>query len=281
MRKPDFTGWMLVSDMDGTLLTRDQRISSENSAAIAAFVEAGGAFTVASGRAERGILPYLPQLSVNRPIISSGGARIYDPASDRLLWEGTMPDEAREMAREFVSRFPHLGLEVFGSDGSYVVQENRESLEHRLKEKLLPGVYDIDEVTCGWNKLVATGPHHLLEEARDWLSGNAAYTPVFSEEVYLDILSSHISKGEALRRLRGMCAPAPLRVAAIGDNMNDLPLLRSADVAAAVEGAPESVAGLAQFAAPDNESHAVAAFIDYLGTLSDSLSVAGIGASRR
>ena len=43
-------GWLIVTDMDGTLLTTDKHISKENLEAIDRFRSEGGKFTVATGR---------------------------------------------------------------------------------------------------------------------------------------------------------------------------------------------------------------------------------------
>ena len=45
-----FEGYLLVSDMDGTLLNSEKKISKENLNAIDYFVKEGGTFTVATGR---------------------------------------------------------------------------------------------------------------------------------------------------------------------------------------------------------------------------------------
>ena len=45
-----YTGRMIISDLDGTLIPRGGVISAENKAAVKAFVEAGGRFAIATGR---------------------------------------------------------------------------------------------------------------------------------------------------------------------------------------------------------------------------------------
>lgn len=52
-----FDGYLLVSDMDGTLLNSNGKLSEENKKAIEYFVDNGGQFTLATGR----MLPYIYQ----------------------------------------------------------------------------------------------------------------------------------------------------------------------------------------------------------------------------
>ena len=56
-----FDGILLVSDLDGTLLTNDKRLSEENREAIDRFVEEGGIFTFATGRTTYGMRVVLEQ----------------------------------------------------------------------------------------------------------------------------------------------------------------------------------------------------------------------------
>ena len=45
-----YTGKMIISDLDGTLIPRGGVISAENKAAIQTFVDGGGRFAIATGR---------------------------------------------------------------------------------------------------------------------------------------------------------------------------------------------------------------------------------------
>ena len=74
----EFTGLMLVCDMDGTLLNSKLEVSDENVRAIEYFVDNGGVFTIATGRMELGVRKYLRILPVNAPVILYNGALIYD-----------------------------------------------------------------------------------------------------------------------------------------------------------------------------------------------------------
>ena len=52
-----FSGVMLVSDFDDTLYGSDLHVSEENRTAIRSFIEQGGLFTVATGRARKTFTP--------------------------------------------------------------------------------------------------------------------------------------------------------------------------------------------------------------------------------
>lgn len=59
-----FSDYLLVSDMDATLLNDDHIISEENRQAIDYFIKNGGRFTVATGRMVEAVRAYMPNLHI-------------------------------------------------------------------------------------------------------------------------------------------------------------------------------------------------------------------------
>lgn len=60
-----FSDYLLVSDMDATLLDDNHTISEENRQAIDYFIKNGGRFTVATGRMVEAVRAYMPNLHIN------------------------------------------------------------------------------------------------------------------------------------------------------------------------------------------------------------------------
>lgn len=82
----------------------------------------------------------------------------------------------------------------------------------------------------------------LTDEAERALSGTlSGVTFVRSETTYLEVLPEGASKGAALRELAAARGVPLGRIAAIGDNPNDLDMIRAAGLGAAVGDAAESV----------------------------------------
>ena len=67
---------MFVTDLDGTLLNKEHRISAENKKAVQEAVAAGVVVTIATGRMYESALPYAKELEVDVPIITYNGALI-------------------------------------------------------------------------------------------------------------------------------------------------------------------------------------------------------------
>ena len=79
---------LLASDIDGTLIRRDQSLSPAVREAIDKLKRAGKRFTLASGRPVGGLSKYVGLVSPDTPVISHNGATILCPDSasyDRVL----------------------------------------------------------------------------------------------------------------------------------------------------------------------------------------------------
>ena len=87
-----FSDYLLVSDMDATLLNDDHIISEENRQAIDYFIKNGGRFTVATGRMVEAVRAYMPNLHINAPAV------LQDRKSTRLnsshIQKSRMPSSA-------------------------------------------------------------------------------------------------------------------------------------------------------------------------------------------
>ena len=73
-----YSGILLVSDLDGTLLDKDSRLSDENAEAVNEFMRQGGKFAFASGRYFSNLKAFMNKIRPNVPSITSNGQMIYD-----------------------------------------------------------------------------------------------------------------------------------------------------------------------------------------------------------
>ena len=71
--------------MDGTLLNSKGEIPCENSRAVRYFMENGGMFAVATGRAKKSVERFLPGLETNVPSIVHNGSLISDLSTGRIV----------------------------------------------------------------------------------------------------------------------------------------------------------------------------------------------------
>ncbi len=130
-----FDGVLFFADYDDTLYNSHRAVSPENRAAIRYFMDNGGYFSIATGRAHRTFTPQIEQelLVFNAPVVLSNGAAIYDYAGDRYLLESFLPQDAPQMLSRLCDLFPALGFEAYHGEDIYVHNPNRVTREHLAK----------------------------------------------------------------------------------------------------------------------------------------------------
>lgn len=259
MKQLPFKGILLICDMDGTLLNSKNEISRENRDALKYFVEGGGLFTIATGRTAKGVSRYLEELPVNVPAIVINGAQIFDFKSNRVLWRCCLENDVENTLLELIFHFPELGMEIFYDGGVCITRQNDITEEHRLREEIFPGTKEVGKVPKPWYKVVLAWENTRLKEVERFLHGKTgAARAVFSEETFLDLLNAKTSKGHALKELMVIIDGSHLRVVALGDNLNDMEMIKAADIGVAVGNAHEDLKKCAAFCSCHHDHHAVA-----------------------
>ena len=95
-----FEGVFILTDMDGTLLDSSASIAPRDAAAIDYFIENGGCFSVATGRARGSVERFLPDLHTSAPSIVDNGAWISDLRTGETLRLAAMGSEAADMVED-------------------------------------------------------------------------------------------------------------------------------------------------------------------------------------
>jgi Cof subfamily protein (haloacid dehalogenase superfamily) len=104
---------MIATDVDGTLLDGDERVTPRTRAAVVAAVEAGAQFVLATGRPPRWIRPVVDALGFAPMAVCANGAVVYDPSTDRILSARTLSaDVLSELAEMATRAIPGAGLAV-------------------------------------------------------------------------------------------------------------------------------------------------------------------------
>ena len=263
--KDKFSGYLIVSDMDATLLCDDHSISEKNRKAIEYFIQHGGYFSVATGRMVEAVRSYMPPLNINAPAILHNGAKIYDFSADKTLFEKSIEEERKQAIKRVYNDFPDVGLEVYSDETVYGDRKCEET--KRFLTRSYEVVYDLPEEIWAkpWIKVLLIGERELLDKREKtyrekYDSGYA----VRSGEHFLDVVANGVSKGRGLEKLASLLKIDKDKVIAVGDNMNDISMLEAASISYAVENGEESVKKAADHIAPSNNDDAIAYIIEQI-----------------
>lgn len=117
---------LIASDMDGTLLNDDHKISKENLKAIKKAEKIGVKFTIATGRMYEDVKPLLDECDLKCQCIVLNGGEYID--EDGKILEGIYI--GREEAREIINMVikENIVTEIYTNDGLYTVNNKEEAL---------------------------------------------------------------------------------------------------------------------------------------------------------
>lgn len=234
---------IIACDLDETLLSHDRTIHPRNIAAIRAAVERGVRFVPASGRGYATIQGTLKELGLwnrkNQYIISFNGGAITENAGNRVIFsEGLAFAQADALFRRGITY--GLCLHVYTMDQVYVWNINEDEihfLEGRQKyidiskEKDLSFLRGQEIMKVLYEHPDYSELEKILPEIKN-LTGECEISE--SSGRYLEFNRKGVSKGRGLAALAKYLGIPMEETMAIGDNVNDLPMIRAAGLGVGV-----------------------------------------------
>lgn len=260
-----FDGILLCTDLDGTLLGSDKRVSDENIRAIEFFKAEGGLFTFITGRMPFYSASIHDMVRANAPFGCVNGGGVYDRERDCYIWKQPMQDDPRDIVRLIDERVAEVGIQVSTFDRAYFCREN--SVMKRFREatgvdNLIRGYDEIDEPIAkvifgckdgvGIPEIEEIFRSHPMADRFDYIR---------SELTLCEILPKGVDKGVALLKLAEHLGVDIKRTVAIGDYNNDISMLRAAGVGVAVANACPEAKAAADIVTVSNDENAVAKVI--------------------
>lgn len=266
MNNLPLNGILLVTDMDGTLVTDKGVIPARNMAAIRRFVDKGGRFTFATGRSVMGTLKYAAMVTPNAPVVAYNGGGIYDLEKEEMVWNMYLPPEMADFVREVKRRFPDVGIEVYSGKNVYAINRNKYTRSHISFGGLTEYEISTDEIPDNMNKILLSSDPDRLQAVYSQLQtvDHQGGAFVFSSPIFLEVLPEGVSKGHAITILADIMGIKHDKIMAIGDYYNDREMLKTAALSAVPAGAPEDLKQKADLCLCDCNNGCVAEFIEYI-----------------
>lgn len=258
---------LLVSDLDGTLVDPDKRLTPGTIAAVQRLRAAGVGFAVISARPMSGIVPLLGPLELDGEVAAFNGGILFRQ-DGTILSRTTIPPV---VARGVVALAAGKGVDtwVFADDrwyatdphGPHTASERVSSAQEPVIVTDLAALLDrADKITFVSDDAARL---HALYEACRGAHGGAA-TIAQSQVYYLDVTALAANKGDGIAALAKAYGVPLDAVAAVGDQANDLPMLARAGLPIAMGNAPDAVKAAAAKVTLANDDGGVAHAIDTL-----------------
>ena len=258
---------LVVSDVDGTLLTKDKTLTEAASGAVRRLHQAGIGFTIVSSRPMIGMRFLVEPLDITLPIGSFNGGCIVDPKLNPIELH-LIPESAAQRSLDVLTEF---GVDIWlftrdlwltrRPDGEYVPHEKRAI---RADPAIVADFAPYLEAAC---KIVGSSSDAALLqrcEAAMQKALGAEATAVRSQSYYLDVTPPGCDKGtfvQTIAKRQGISTDA---VATIGDMQNDLAMFRKSGLSIAMGNATDDVKKAATQVTASNEDEGFAKAMDMI-----------------
>ena len=273
MNKPTLTAarTLYVTDLDGTLLGSDQKVSSYSCSVINDLVARGMIFSYATARSMITARKATVGLNAQMPLIVYNGTFVIDNVTGKRLISNTFSAvEAAELleilqAHDIAPLVYSLqsDFEKFSYIPSAVSPGLRRFLNSRqgdVRDNPVSSVADLSlgEVYYFTNIDEPSKLIPVYESIRDRY--NCMYQKdVYSDDMWLEILPKAASKASAILQVKEFYGCD--RIVAFGDGLNDLPMFEIADECYAVSNAVDELKAIATGVIESNNADGVAKWL--------------------
>lgn len=265
---------MIVTDMDYTLLNKEKKISEGNKKALKDAMDAGVHVVLATGRLFSSATFYARELGIKTPIIASNGAIIAESDLSEIYYKKTLPYEAGvKMINLCKERglFCHLYTKdaiytekIVNISARYSEWNNALDESDRINIIVESNLLDTlvrENAHVLKAVVVAKDPVKLAEIREEILkTGVVAVTQSLPDNI--EVMDKEVSKGNSVELLAKLYNIHKDEIMAIGDNENDLSMIKYAGFGVAVGNAEQCLLDHAQHITGNYDNDGVAEVIN-------------------
>lgn len=227
---------ILFTDLDGTLLNSEAKISEGTKAFLDEFLAAGNKLVLSSGRPLNSILEVKEAEGLNAPgilVIASNGALVYDCDLAKPIMERPLP---LSYVSHLQKEADALGLHIQTyTHDSIMCRAEDEEIRYYRRKIHLPLILADDyaaALTTEPYKMLALDLYnhdHLVafcDRIADWAEGKIQY--IFSNDKYLELFVKEAGKGNAVTYVCEHFSIPLSHSYAAGDADNDISMIQAA-----------------------------------------------------
>ena len=267
---------LYISDMDGTLLQSNGKMSAYTKEKLNDFYKKGIPFSVATARSMVSATPLLDGVHFAAPIVLMNGVFVYDTETKKAVKYHEIEHSALQKVLDcFYEKNLHPFMFLYSDDYKlsikYTEFDNEGMKEfYDMRVDMLEGRFtqtdDLTNIENGQHPVYVNYyalPQYLDDVVKKLKSfpeiDFAYYKDSYSDDWLIEIYSRTASKANGAREVKEIVGAES--ITAFGDNLNDLVMLGGADVAVAVENAVPQVKEIANIIIGNNNDDSVVKYI--------------------
>ncbi len=280
---------LFVTDLDGTLLNSNHELTENSKVVLKRATTMGIPLCIATGRSYRDILRIFSDFEVKPYIISSNGASLYDNSGEKLHGVSIPKEQVKEIITYLKAH--NLQFEVADDEYTYITQWSIDLLKKELEDvgdqdqtkkkelendvlgivlsqgnlKFVSSIDEMIEKVSSANSISSISAYlNKISQAMDYFTMDKRIRTFSSWKYNFEMTSRDTSKGIALKVLSEQLGISLEDVVVVGDNYNDLSMLKIAGYKVAMANAVENVKSLADEVIKSNDEEGVADFLQRL-----------------
>ncbi len=264
---------LIAFDLDGTLLTTDKKVTQETQRVLKMAAERGICLLPATGRPLTAIPEELLELAGAEYAITANGARIVETKERKTVWEKLVSVETARNVLDIFGEYDTL-REIYYDGRGYVKTAELEKGSHYIPDPVMEEyiratrvtvldlVEKFEEENRGVDKVQAFfASDEEKKEAFEKVRRLGGVEVTGALPYNIEVNAEGINKGEALLWVAERLGIRREETLAFGDGANDVELLRTAGIGAAMSNGVPEVLAAADIKAGNNDEDGVACTI--------------------
>ncbi|MFT5284504.1 MAG: Cof subfamily protein (haloacid dehalogenase superfamily) [Planctomycetota bacterium] len=267
----------ILLDLDGTLVNDQNEIPEYTKTALRALNRRDIRVMISTGRSELATTGILEQLEIENLAIVYNGAGVYCPRTKRLVEERVVSGVTIAKTMEF-ARQEDLFVVVSRAGAKFSYAPRNEIEAAAISEMRGLQICEPDQLPNEYLIRLTLFSLDTEYERQEKRMAEFIERPVYTTSFPLSMLAHHrdspmhvldvhapcLGKGEALRVLSEKYGIAAEHVVAVGDAMNDVPMLEAAGLGVAMQDSTPDVLKVADRVIGSNNSNAIGELVDEL-----------------
>lgn len=257
---------LIAIDLDGTLLDDNMEISRRNKEAIKKASKKGVRVTLCSGRPFDMVKGYAEELELKVPFITNNGAMIVTTHDYKVVYKREMEYKAIKPLLDYAHQ-RNIKMFAFVDDVMYTnIPPDDQEIEvwKRYGQKFVYMEEFYHYINENLIKLMYVGECNELKshmkDLEEYCQNRFIQYLVVGR--YLEFVPVDVNKGSAVKYLASYYGIRASEVMAIGDEDNDIPMLKYAGLGVAMGNAYPHIKEVADFITDTNDAHGVAKSIE-------------------
>ncbi|MBE6731485.1 MAG: HAD family hydrolase [Ruminococcaceae bacterium] len=246
---------LFISDLDGTLLSSEQKFTSFTANGIKILQEKGINFTFATARSLVSTRKVIGDVKINIPMVLHNGSFLVDAVKNKRIIENLLPvkdseNAVKELLDDGILPMVYTLIE---DEEKFLYAESRLDkftlpfVEERLNDPRRKAVQSESEMLQGKRYYITA-----INEKEKLLPFFEKYKDKFhlilnrdfySKDWWLEFLPQNASKAQAALQLKNLLGCD--KIVSFGDGVNDIELFKASDECYAVENADENLKNIA------------------------------------